>query len=54
VYLQVNTGKYNADCEIMKSYEYLQIVQSQFFTDKLKLVSIWYNSNIYWIIGIQI
>jgi hypothetical protein len=34
--------------------EKLQIVQSQFFTDKLVFVYIWYNSNIYWFISIQI
>ncbi len=28
-------GKYDADCEIMNTYENLWIVWSQFFTDKL-------------------
>ncbi len=30
--------KYDADQEIMNTYENLQIVQSQFFTDKLIFV----------------
>jgi hypothetical protein len=34
MYLQINTVKYNADQEIMNTYKNLQIVQSQFFTDK--------------------
>jgi hypothetical protein len=38
----------------MNTYENLQIVQSQFFTDKLIFVNIRSNSNIYWLIGIQI
>ncbi len=35
MYLQINIVKYNADREIMNTYKNLQIVQSQFFTDKL-------------------
>jgi hypothetical protein len=35
VYLQINMVKYNADQEITNTHENLQIVQSQFFTDKL-------------------
>ncbi len=35
VYLKINMVKYNADWEIMNTYENLQIVQSQFFTEKL-------------------
>ncbi len=38
MYLQINTVKYNADQEIMNTYENLQIVWSQFFTYKLKLI----------------
>jgi hypothetical protein len=30
--------KYDADWEIMNTYENLQIVQSQFFTDKLMFI----------------
>jgi hypothetical protein len=54
VYLQVNMVKYDADQEITNTYENLQIVQSQFFADKLLFISIWSNSNIYWFIGIRI
>jgi hypothetical protein len=35
MYLQINTVKYDADQEIMNTYENLQIIWSQFFTDKL-------------------
>ena len=35
MYLQINTVKYDADWEIMNIYENLQILWSQFFTDKL-------------------
>jgi hypothetical protein len=38
----------------MKTYKNLQIIQSQFFNDKLIFVYIWSNLNIYWFIGIQI
>ncbi len=54
MYLQINTVKYDTDREIMNTYENLQIVQSQFFTDKLIFVYIQYNSNIYWFIRIRI
>jgi hypothetical protein len=54
MYLQINTIKYDTDREITNTFENLQIVQSQFFTDKLIFIYIWYNSNIYWFIGIQI
>jgi hypothetical protein len=54
MYLQINTIKYDNEWEITNTYENLQIVRSQFFTDKLIFVYIWYNSNIYWFIGIQI
>ncbi len=54
MYLQVNMVKYDADQEITNTYENLQIVQSQFFTDKLLFISIWSNSNIYWFIVIRI
>jgi len=33
MYLQIKTVKYNADQEIMNTYENLQKVWSQFFTD---------------------
>ena len=46
--------KYDADQEIMNTYENLQIVQSQFFTDKLIFIYTWSNSNSYWFIGIWI
>ena len=46
--------KYDTEREIMNTYENLQILRSQFFTDKLILVYIRYNSNIYWFIDIQI
>ena len=46
--------KYNADREIMNTYENLQIAQFQFFTDKLIFVYIQYNLNIYGFIGIRI
>jgi len=35
MYLQINMVKYDADQEIINTYENLQIVNSQFFTDKL-------------------
>ncbi len=38
----------------MNTYENLQIVWSQFFTDYIIFIYIWSNSNIYWFIGIQI
>jgi hypothetical protein len=47
-------GKYDANQEIMYTYENLQIDQSQFFTDKLIFIYIWFNLNIYWFIGIWI
>jgi hypothetical protein len=45
--------KYDANQEITNTYENLQIVQTQFFTDKIIFVYIWSNLNIYWFIGIQ-
>jgi len=54
MYLQINTIKYDTDREITNTYENLQIVRSQFFTDKLIFIYIRYNSNIYWFIGIRI
>jgi hypothetical protein len=54
MYLQINTIKYDTDWEITNTYENLQIIRSQFFTDKLIFVYIRYNSNIYWFIGIRI
>jgi hypothetical protein len=52
VYLQINTVKYDTDREIMNTN--LQIVLTQFFTDKLIFIYIRYNSNIYGFISIQI
>jgi hypothetical protein len=46
--------KYNADREITNIYENLQIVQSQFYSDKLIFVYIVSNSNVYWFISIWI
>jgi hypothetical protein len=47
--------KYDAYQEIVNTYENLQIVQSQFFTDKpIFIYIIWSNSNIYWFISIPI
>ncbi len=46
--------KYDANQEFTNTYENFQIVQSQFFTDKLIFINIQSNSNIYWFIGIQI
>ncbi len=54
MYLQINMVKYDTDREITNTYENLQIVPTQFFTDKLIFLYIWYNSNIYWFIGIRI
>ncbi len=52
--LQINTVKYNASREIMNTYENLQIIQSQFFTDKLIFIYIWSNLNIYWFVSVRI
>ncbi len=46
--------KSDADQEINNTYKNLQIVRSQFFTDKLIFIDIQSNSNIYWFIGVQI
>ncbi len=35
MFLQINMLKYDAEWEIMNTYENLQIVLSQFFTSKL-------------------
>ncbi len=43
LYLQINTVKYDADQEIMITYENLQIVRSQLFTDML--IFIYFQSN---------
>jgi hypothetical protein len=45
--------KYDANREITNTYENLQIVRSQFFTDKLIFIYIRSNSNTYWFIGIS-
>jgi hypothetical protein len=50
----MNMVKYDTDWEIKNIYENLQIVWSQFCTDKLLFIYIWSTSNIYWFIGIQI
>ncbi len=50
----VFTNKYDTDREIMNTYENLQIVWTQFFTDKLIFIYIRYNLNIYWFICIRI
>ncbi len=52
--LQINTVKYNANREIMNIYENLQIVWSQFCTNKQLFVYIRSTSNINWFISIQI
>jgi hypothetical protein len=54
MYLQINTVKYDTEREITNTYENLQIVRSQFFTNKLIFIYNRYNSNIYWFISIQI
>ena len=54
MYLQINMVKYNADREITNTYENLQIVWSQFFTDKLIFIYFQFNSNFYWFISIRI
>ncbi len=41
MYLQINTVKYDANWEIMNTYDNLQIVWSQFYTDKLIFIYIW-------------
>ncbi len=46
--------KYDADWEIMNTYENLQIVWSQFFTNKLIFIYIGSNSNNYWFMGVRI
>jgi hypothetical protein len=46
--------KYDTDREITNTYENLQIVWTQFFTDKLIFIYIRYNLNIYGFIGIRI
>jgi hypothetical protein len=45
VYLQINTVKYNAYQEITNTYDSLQIVRSQSFTDMLLFVYIRSTSN---------
>jgi hypothetical protein len=54
VCIQINTMKYDANREITNTYENLQIVGSQFFTNKLLFFYIRKNSNIYWFISIRI
>ncbi len=44
--------KYDTNQEIKNTYENVQIIQAQFFTDKLLFIYIWSYSNIYWFIGI--
>ncbi len=50
----MNMAKYDADQDIMITYENLWIVWSQFFTDMLILIYISSNLYIFWFIGIQI
>jgi hypothetical protein len=45
--------KYDANQEITNTYENLQIVQSQFLTDKLIFIYIQSNLNTRWFIGIR-
>jgi hypothetical protein len=52
--LQILTRNYKYLQEITNTYKKLQIVQSQFFTDKLIFIYIRSNSNIYCFSGIQI
>ncbi len=47
-------AKYDADQEIWNTYDNLQIVLSQFFTDKLIFIDIQSNFIIYWFISIRI
>jgi hypothetical protein len=54
VFVQINTVKYDTDWEMTNTYEKLQIVWSQFFTDMLLFIYVRSTSNIYWFIGIQI
>jgi hypothetical protein len=49
-----NMVKYNADQEITNTYENLQIVQNQFFTDMLIFIYIWSSLKTFWFIGIWI
>jgi len=46
--------KYDANREITNIYENLQIVLSQYCTDKLLFIYIWSTLNIYWFISIRI
>ncbi len=46
--------KFDTKWEITNTYENLQIVWSQFFTDKLIFIYIWSNFNISWFISIWI
>ncbi len=54
MYLQINMVKYNAEQEIMNTYENVQIVWYQFFTDKQIFDYIKSISNIYLFPSIQI
>ncbi len=44
--MQINIVKYDANREIVNTYENLQIVQSQFFTNKLIFIYIHFNLSI--------
>ncbi len=44
--LKINMVKYDAVWEIMNTYENLQKVQCQFFTDKVIFIYIWSKSKI--------
>ncbi len=50
----MNMVKHHADQEIMHTYANLQIVWSQFSTNKLIFIHILSNLNIYWLISIRI
>ncbi len=52
IYIQIITVKSNVDQEFTITYESLQIVQSQFFTDLLIFIYIQSNSKIIWFISI--
>ena len=54
MFVQINTVKYDANWEITNTCEKLQIVWSQFFTNKLIFVYIQSNLNFYLFISIQI
>ncbi len=54
IYLQINMVTYDAEQEIMNNYENLEIVWSQFVTNKLIFIYIQSISYIYWFISFWI